>query len=111
MASFNSGVNLPPNCLNKAIDSRCVNTVPPFSEYSSVRHGVVPAIYDGISLAFLFTPAILPRKVLNSSRVMSVVRHSASAGSAPFAGVNGLVHRSCKLVSNILVVACKSFCP
>jgi len=58
----------------------------------------------------------LPRKVLNSASVMSLVRHSAVAGvttdpsAATVADVNGFVQFAASGVSRMFVVVCRSFC-
>jgi hypothetical protein len=77
--------------------SACVSRVPLVGpEYRSVRQVAVPPRYSCTVRARGLEASILPRRVLNSASVMSLVRHSAAAGvsrlPAPskVAGVKGL---------------------
>lgn len=117
LALFSSGVIFTPRRLNSSMLSRCVSSVPLLGpEYRSVRQLAVPPRYSAGVRAFGLKASILPRSVLNSASVMSLVRHSALAGVARLpaaskvAGTNGRVHLPASGVTRMFVVVCRSFC-
>ena len=73
-----------------------------------MRKAGVPSKNSATIVALGLKASILPLRVLNSARVISLVRHSADAGV--FNGVNPLVHVFASGVSRILVVVGRSFC-
>ncbi len=116
LALLSSGVIFTPSFLNSSMLSLCVSKVPLLGpEYKSVLVLSVPFMYSATERARGLDASILPRKVLNSASVMSLVRHSALAGvvTAPVAskvaGVNGVVHLAANGVARMLVDVCRSF--
>ena len=113
LASLSSGVILTPSRLNNVMLSWWLINVPLLGPaYKSVRQVGVPAAYSCGVRALGLNPSILPRKDLNSAKVISLVRHSADAGAfvSALKGLKACVHLLARGVSNILVEVCRSFC-
>src|SRR5688572_10962775 len=83
--------------------------------YRSVRKFAVPPRNSCGVLAAGLKASIFPRSVLNSARVISLVRHSALAGvtraplGANVAGVKGWMQVLASGVTRIFVVVARSF--
>jgi hypothetical protein len=114
---FSSGVIFTPSCLKSSMLSACVSSVPLVGpEYRSVRKFAVPPRYSATVRALGLAASILPRRVLNSASVISLVRHSAVAAvrrlplASKVAGVKGRMQVEASGVARMLVVVCRSFC-
>jgi hypothetical protein len=85
----------------------------PQVEYRSVRQSGVPSMNSSTVVAFGLKASILPQRVLNSARVMSLVQQLAVAGVpvAGSAGVKGTEHFAASSgIARIFVVVCRSHC-
>ena len=109
--ALNSGTHLAPRLRIGVMLSAWVNRVPR-AQYSSARKFGVPASESSTVVAPGLAPSLLPVKVPNSARVISLVRHfaRASCSGSPVTGwyppgTKGRLHFPARGLASISVAA------